>query len=76
MTSTFVFRTGWGDDTITGFDDGVDLIRFDSVAGPRDFADLAISGDATRTLITFGADTILLEGLDMGLFSAADVVFA
>ena len=54
----------------------VDRVRFDSIAGLEGFADLTLGGDATRTLITFGSDTILLEGLDVALFSAADVVFA
>ena len=73
----FAFATGWGNDTVTGFDDGVDLIRFDSTAGGGldDFADLTISGDATQTLITFGTDSILISGLDRADFTAGDVTF-
>jgi Ca2+-binding RTX toxin-like protein len=73
----FAFTSGWGDDTVTGFTDGDDLIRFEATAGAGldDFADLTITGDATQTLITFGLDTILLDGLDVALFSAADVEF-
>ena len=78
MNADFVFTTGWGQDSSTGFDEGADRIRFEGTAGAGldDFADLTITGDATQTLITFGADTVLLDGLDVALFSAADVTFA
>lgn len=76
--ATFAFATGWGADSITGFTDDGDVIRFDSTAGVGldDFTDLTITGNATQTLITFGTDTILLDGLDVALFTAADVQFA
>ncbi len=78
VLTQFVFSTGWGNDTVTGFEDGADTIRFDGTAGAGldEFTDVAISGNATQTLITFGADTILLSGLDIALFTAADVTFA
>lgn len=78
VNADFVFTTGWGQDSIAGYDEGADRIRFEGTAGAGldDFADLTITGDATQTLITFGADTVLLDGLDVALFSAADVTFA
>jgi len=74
----FVFGVGWGDDTVTGFDDGTDLIRFEgtSGAGLDSFDDLVVSGDGTQTVVSFGADSITLLGLDVALFGVADVAFS
>jgi hypothetical protein len=57
----FVFDPNNGDDVITDFEDGVDVIRFNNVT--FGFADLAIGDDGGDLLITTPAgDTIRLRG--------------
>ena len=75
---SFEFNPDWGNDTITNFHDGTDLIVFASTAGVGldVFADLTVTGDTTFTLVTFGLNTIRLEGLDSAAFTDADVSFA
>lgn len=74
IQTTFLFDAVWGDDSLTGFLDGVDLIEFHA-AGATTFADLTVSGDATQTLIAFGSDSLLISGLNVADLTAADVLF-
>lgn len=73
---SFAFTAGWGDDTITNFHDTEDLLVFSGTVGVGldQFADLVVTGDATFTLVTFGTESIRIEGLDIANFSAADVL--
>ena len=70
---TFVFSTGDGNDTIVGFEDGLDQIAF---TGSLAFSDLTITEDENGHMtVGYGSgDTILL--LDAaGLVSEGDFVF-
>ncbi|MCH8863210.1 MAG: hypothetical protein IID51_11945 [Proteobacteria bacterium] len=71
---TFVFSGTWGDDTVTDFEDGVDLLDF-SGSG-LGFADLTISQSASDTLIedAFG-NSIILEGITATDITADDFLF-
>ena len=61
----FVFQTNGGTDTITDYEDGVDMIQFRSIAAATQFSDLTIansgSGDA---VITYSEGTVTLTGID------------
>ena len=67
---TFVFAAGFGDDVITGFDanptGGQDLLDLTALGiTAADFAtDVTIADLGANTLVTIGADTILLVGVN------------
>ncbi len=74
----FVFDAGlFGADRITDFADGIDLIRFDSIAGVDDFSDLAISANGSGWAVITLPDgsTITLQGVGVGSVDASDFVF-
>lgn len=73
----FVFASGWGADTIAGFDPGEDRLVFTGTAGLGldAYGDLVISGNASQTLVSFGANSILLQGVDVATFGEGDVIF-
>lgn len=73
-TEAFIFNATWGQDQLSGFDT-VDTIVFDGIAGLDDVGDLVVTGDATHTLVTFGADQIDILGLDIADFGTANIVF-
>ena len=74
-SDTFVFAGTWGDDTVTDFEDGLDL--FDFSASGLNFADLTISQAASDTLIedAFG-NSITLQGITATDITADDFFFA
>lgn len=69
---TFVFATGDGDDQITDFVDGSDLIEFAGLT----FADLTITQSGSSTLIDYGvSDSLLLLGIASTALTQSDFVF-
>ncbi|MEM9811362.1 MAG: M10 family metallopeptidase C-terminal domain-containing protein, partial [Pseudomonadota bacterium] len=68
----FVFETSDGDDRITDFEDGLDLLRFRDVSG---FDDVEIIDRGTDTEIRAGGTTVLLEDVAAGLLGADDFDF-
>ena len=82
---TFVFDDNWGNDTIIDFGNGNDVIDLSAVAGIRDMSDLDFSnvyeqgvGGSFRQTgieISFGDNSIVLEGVTMNDISADDFVF-
>lgn len=62
----FVMQTGGGNDIITDFEDGVDLIQFRSIAAVQDFGDISIANNVNGdAVITYdGSNTITLIGID------------
>lgn len=73
--ANFVFDATWGDDSISNFNDGIDLIVLHAT-GATSFADLTVSGGADFTDVSFGLDSIHISGLGVANFSAADVIFS
>ena len=73
----FVFtEADFGDDEITDFEDGLDMISF-AAAIADDFGDLSISGNGTSEVsVAVGAHTILLRGPDPITLTADDFLFA
>lgn len=75
---TFVFTPDHGDDTITDFADGEDLIDLSGLEGIAGFEDLNIETYGTTTVIELaccGGGLIRLDGVDADDFDAADFVF-
>ena len=71
----FIFASGWGNDTITDFDNGRDRMDV-AQAGITDISQLPISASGADTLVEFGADSILLQGVDVATVNAFDFRFA
>ncbi len=71
----------WGDNTgqdvITDFNDGVELISFHNVTGVNDFSDLAISANGSGWAVITLPDgsTITLENVTTGQVDASDFLF-
>lgn len=72
---TFRFGTGWGLDTIQGFTDGADHLLFSGIAGLDDITDLAASAVVGGTLLSFGGQSVLLQGFDLSLLTSDDLAF-
>ena len=75
---TFVFTPDHGDDTITDYADGEDLIDLSSLEQIAGFEDLNIETYGTTTVIELaccGGGLIRLEDTDSSDFDAADFVF-
>ena len=74
---TFIFAPGHGEDTVTDFRNGRDLIDIKAFGLPG-FDDLAVSPDPGGVIIDLtdhGGGTILLEGFDSANLDAADFLF-
>jgi Ca2+-binding RTX toxin-like protein len=77
---TFIFASGFGADTITGFDalaaGGQDRLQLLGVTSLANFSTMVtISGSAGNTLITIGTDTITLLGVNSANVDASDFLF-
>jgi Ca2+-binding RTX toxin-like protein len=70
---TFIFGANSGTDKIYDFEDGLDIIEFQS--GPSSIGDLTITYDGTNSLIVYDNRTIELIGFDATTLTAADFVF-
>ena len=74
---TFVFAPGHGEDTVTDFRNGRDLIDIKAFDVPG-FDDLAVSSDTEGVIIDLaehGGGTILLEDFDIANLDAGDFLF-
>jgi Ca2+-binding RTX toxin-like protein len=71
-SDVYVFEANWGVDQITDYRDGQDKFRITAVSG---FADLTITQVGTDTNIAFGANSILLSGINAATITATDFLF-
>ncbi len=72
---TFVFQGTWGDDTITDFEDGLDLLDFTGAG--LTFADLTISASGGDTLIeTSTGNSVTITGINPANITALDLFLA
>ncbi|MBV1863161.1 MAG: M10 family metallopeptidase C-terminal domain-containing protein [Rhodobacteraceae bacterium] len=69
----FVYNTGAGTDTITDFEDGVDLVEI--VTGAANFGDLTIVDGIGGAVVTFSGVTIVLTGMVESDLTASDFLF-
>ena len=72
-SDAFVFRAGSGADRIVDFRTGTDSIVFEG--GAEGMADLRIIDRGADTVIRFGADSIVLTGVDHLRLDEGDFVF-
>ena len=75
---TFVFAPGHGNDTITDFADGKDMIDLSAFSGISAFGDLAftaVGSDVEIDLSEYGGGTITLQNFTLNNLDAADFVF-
>ncbi len=75
----FVFTADNGDDTITGFANGVDHIDLSAFPEIRSFDDLTVTSDTTGVTIDLsehGGGTIFLQGFSVDDLDADDFIFA
>jgi len=70
----FVFNAGNGDDRITDFTSGEDIIRFANIAG-LDYAGLSISYNGGDAVIDYGTGSITLNGIAPNSLTSADFEF-
>lgn len=75
LQATYLFDAASGEDTISTFNDGIDLIEL-RATGATSFANLTVSGEVNFADISFGLDSIHIAGLGLANFSAADVIFS
>ena len=75
----FVFTADNGDDTITGFANGVDHIDLSAFPEIRSFDDLTVTSDTTGVTIDLsdhGGGTIFLQGFSVDDLDGEDFIFA
>jgi Ca2+-binding RTX toxin-like protein len=73
----FVYSANWGADTITGWQDGLDLMDLTALAasGVHSIADLTITTIGPDTLVSWTTNSITLTGT-AGLIGNTDFLFA
>lgn len=72
----YIFRRGTGDDTVSLFEDGVDLISLVDYDGVDDMGDIAFAQDGSDVLVTLlGGDSIRIRNFSAANFSSADIAF-
>jgi Ca2+-binding RTX toxin-like protein len=77
-SDTFIFKTGYGHDTVTDFQNGHDHIDLSGWAAIKDFQDLEahhLSVSGNDLVITAGADTLTIEHMAKAQLDASDFVF-
>jgi uncharacterized protein len=74
----FALRGRDGRDTVTDFEDGIDILSIGDIRGVTGFADLAITqrGDDVEILAGTRGDAFVLLGVSVASLSAADFFFA
>ena len=69
----FVFDAGWGDDIVTDFaNNGIEKIDLRPVPGISSIANLTIANISGGVLVSFGADSIKLNGLTAAQIDVSD----
>ncbi|MEM9471728.1 MAG: calcium-binding protein [Pseudomonadota bacterium] len=77
-TFWFDHLNGWGKDTITDFQDGIDMISFEQnpELGPAiTFDDLTITQMGSKALISYNGSYIYVNGVSAGQLTEDDFVF-
>lgn len=74
-SDTFRFGPGWGQDTITDFTRKQDKIAIVGVNGLDAFAKLTITQSGADALVAYGADQIVLTGVQASSLAASDFLF-
>ncbi|MBO6893964.1 MAG: hypothetical protein JJ866_18635, partial [Roseibium sp.] len=72
-SDTFVFTDQSGNDHVTDFTNGEDLIHIES--GATTFTDLVLEASGANALVKFGGTTITLEGVQVTSLDQGDFLF-
>ena len=75
---TFVFDSNHGNDVVTDFTDGEDLVDLTQLSGIAGFDDLTITADGNDAVIDLtahGGGTIRLDNVDVANLDAEDFQF-
>jgi serralysin len=76
-TDRFSFEDNWDDDVITDFaNNGLEKINMTAVNGVTGMSSLTITNTADGALITYLANSILVEGLAASDLDSSDFIFA
>jgi Ca2+-binding RTX toxin-like protein len=70
----FAFGKNWGHDVVTDFKHGTDKLNFHD-AGAMNLASLSITATGANTLVSFGGQDVLLQGVQRTTLTASDFVF-
>lgn len=71
---TFFFGVGWGDDTLSDFQNGEDILDLSALG--TNFAALTITAlGANNSVVSFGGNSITLLGMQLADVDASDFVF-
>ncbi len=74
MLTSFLFKRAGSNDTVTDFEDGVDML-YVNLSGISDIGDVVQTDSGADLLLTMGATTVTLEGLAGTVLTADDFVF-
>ena len=69
----FVFDPDDGNDTITDFEDGLDLLE---VTGGLSFSDVTLTQNGSDLDVSFGSTTVRLVGISQSDIDASDFLFS
>ena len=74
----FYIETNAGDDKITDFEDGIDLIYFAGISGVTSFADLTLTQVGSHVEITYGSgnDVLTVQNILTSDLTSADFMFS
>ena len=73
---TFMFGASHGNDTITDFEDGTDIIDLSALDGVASMDDLTITANGNDAVINTGQGTLTLTGVSTDDLDADDFVFS
>ena len=71
----FTFDQGWGRDTVADYRDNYDKLDMRG-SGATGYGDLAVAQVGVDTVITIGADEIVLQGINANSINQSDFMFA
>ena len=71
----FVFGTGWGNDVVFDFQDGIDRIDMTTAANVAGIGNLTISTGGGYAVISDGTNTVSIAGLTDAQITSADFLF-
>jgi predicted extracellular nuclease/2',3'-cyclic-nucleotide 2'-phosphodiesterase (5'-nucleotidase family) len=70
----FIFRDGFGTDTLYGYEAGIDTIDFSAITGLATISDLGIAEVAGNVEITFGSGKLILNNTRLAQFNSGDFI--
>lgn len=72
---TFTFDQGWGRDTVADYRDNYDKLDM-RASGAHAFAELTVAQVGVDTVVSFGGDEVVLQGINAHSITQSDFMFA